>query len=53
MLNKFLDSPIAKDKEVEVIRYEDIRVDTGAHTYSFKVNEWLDRSDSSETLKMH
>ena len=61
MVNKRLDSEmtyylsgyITNDKNLEVIRYEDIRVDTGARTYQFKVDEWLDRSDSPETLTMH
>ena len=50
---KFLDSPISKDKEIEVTRVENVRVDTGHKTYNFKVDEWLDRTDSPELLKNH
>lgn len=30
-----------------------MRIDTGSQTYSMKVNEWLDRSDSPEMLSMN
>jgi len=53
MVEKFLESPITKDKIVEVRRYDDTRVDTGSRTYSFQADDWLDRSDSPETLIVH
>ena len=53
MIEKFLDNPITKDKTIEVRSYVETRVDTGGQTWDFNVNEWLDRSDSPETLSMH
>ena len=52
-MNEFLNSPISKDKTVKVKRYENKRFDTSAETYNFKTEEWVDRTDSPETLKMH
>ena len=42
-----------KDKTIELIRYENVRVDTGGRTYNLVNEEWLDRSDSPETVDMN
>ena len=52
-LKQFLESPLAKDKEIQVSRFENVRVNTGGRSYSLKVEEWQDHSDSAETLKVH
>ena len=52
-MNEFLNSPMSKDKSVKVKRYENKRFDTSAETYKFSIKEWVDRTDSPETLKLH
>lgn len=42
-----------KDKIIEVVRYENVRVDTGGRTYNLTNEEWLDRSDSPETINLN
>ena len=53
MLLRFLDGDIAKDKRIEVSKFVNTRVDTGGRTYQFKVHEWVDHSDTPETLASH
>jgi len=50
MLQMFLDSNIAKDKSIEVSKFVNQRVDSGGRTYRFKIDEWVDHSDTPETL---
>ena len=53
MLLQFLNSDIAKDKQVETSKFVNERVDTGGRTYQFNVNEWVDHSDTPESLASH
>jgi len=48
-----LDSSISKEKIIEIKSYVEKRVDTGEKTYIFEADEWLDLSDSPETLILH
>ena len=52
-IKELLDSPVVKDKEVEVKRFEDVRVDSAHKTYDLEVEEWLDRTDSAKTLTLN
>ena len=44
---------IGKDKTVEVVRFEDRKIETAKRCYNFKVTDWIDRTDSPETIKVH
>ena len=44
---------IGKDKEVEVSRFVEEKVVTSEKTYGLKVDEWLDRTDSPQTLNLN
>ena len=52
-IEKLLDNPITKQKTVDVVTYVDTKVVTKNRTYTLGVDEWLDRSDSPETLLAH